>query len=436
MRPSATATLAERPDRVPRAHPLPPTAVSDEVGPNEKGRMSSSRGQQSHARSRPAARWLRRAVVLVVPLVVLASAVLYAAERVEDDRRPRPRPEPTEVSMAGEEIDVEVAPDPPAERDAHKRRKQRVAVEIGKIEARQADVRRRRLAVAAERAALPSTFRVATFNVLGASHTDAGGNKPGWASSGTRMGWTVAALDDHDIDVVGFQEFETSQANRFSAMTGGRYALFPGTSLGPRSVRFSIAWRTDEWTAVDTSTVGVTYAGGNYIDMPVVRLRRKDTGREVYFINVHNPASTGRLGNNDRWRLTAREIEIDLINRLRAETGLPVIITGDMNEREQSFCPMVQRTDMGAANGGSVGSGPCSPPPAMHVDWIYGTASLITWANYTQSGTGTEGRVSDHDLVFADATVVGEEPPTEGPGPGTPTEGPGPGTPTEDGGGR
>ena len=29
-----------------------------------------------------------------------------------------------------------------------------------------------------------------------------------------------------------------------------------------------------------------------------------------------------------------------MVNRLRTETGLPVFVTGDMNERDEYFCQM------------------------------------------------------------------------------------------------
>ena len=92
----------------------------------------------------------------------------------------------------------------------------------------------------------PLELRVATFNVLGDSHTGPGGNKAGFPDAGPRMDMTIATLRNNGIDVVGFQEFEASQHAMFSSRAG-EYALYPGLTLGDKSVRFNIAWRTSMW---------------------------------------------------------------------------------------------------------------------------------------------------------------------------------------------
>jgi hypothetical protein len=261
----------------------------------------------------------------------------------------------------------------------------------------------RRQAAEAEKAAKAMTaasFRVASFNVLGSSHTVGAGRRAGFTSGAARMGMAVNYLRARAIDVVGFQEFEDPQYAAFAGMTAGEYAVWPGRSLGPRSIRFSIAWRTSTWSLVDASSVAVPYAGGNYIQMPYVRLQHVASGREVYFANFHNPADTPRLGGNARWRGIATGIEIGLVNRLRAETGLPVVVTGDMNERAAYFCPMTTQTDLAAANGGSTGSA-CVPPPAMQVDWIFGSPEIV-FSGYAADRAAPVPRITDHAVVQAE----------------------------------
>ena len=213
----------------------------------------------------------------------------------------------------------------------------------------------------------------------------------------------VGYLRAHAIDVVGFQEMEDPQYAAFASMAG-EYAVWPGRELGPKSVRFSIGWRTSTWSLVEAQSIGVPYAGGSYIQMPYVRLRHNVTGREVWFANFHNPADTPNLGQNARWRAVATGIEIGLANRLRAETGLPVIITGDMNEREAYFCPMTIQTDLAAASGGSTGTA-CAPPPAMQVDWIFGSADLV-FSNYLADHGAPVPRMTDHPVVSADVYLA------------------------------
>ena len=135
----------------------------------------------------------------------------------------------------------------------------------------------------------------------------------------------------------------------------------------------------------------------------MVLLRNIETGREVYFINVHNPATTARWGNNERWRDAATSIEVSLISQLHA-SGFPVVMTGDFNEREEVFCRVTGSTTMHAANGGSVGT-PCLPPSSpLNVDWVFGS-SEIEFTDFLATKAGVIPRATDHPLVVADASL-------------------------------
>ena len=157
--------------------------------------------------------------------------------------------------------------------------------------------RKARLAERISSMLVPHSFRVASYNVLGASHTSGGGSHGGFASGGSRMATGVGYLRAIGADVVGFQEFEDPQYATFSAMAP-EYAVWPGRELGPKSIRFSIAWNTGSWTLMEAQSVGVPYAGGGYIEMPYVRLQNNASGRQIWFANFHNPADTPNLGNN------------------------------------------------------------------------------------------------------------------------------------------
>lgn len=276
-------------------------------------------------------------------------------------------------------------------------REQVVEEKVERRQKKQRKIRRQREAVEAQSAAF--TFQVASFNVLGDSHTGPGGNKPGFPDAGARMGMTIAALRSRSIDVVGFQEFEASQYNMFR---GGapEYAVYPGLAAGPKSVRFSIAWRTAEWQLVEGRTLSIPYAGGSWIGMPVVRLESLSTGRRAWFANFHNPADTPNLGNNARWRAIGSDLEVDHLTALHQETGEPVIATGDYNDRAGIFCKFTGAGVFRAANGGSSG-GACAPPPAMQVDWIFGSSN-VEFSGYAVSDLG---RASDHAMVHSTATL-------------------------------
>ncbi|NPC42728.1 endonuclease/exonuclease/phosphatase family protein [Nocardioides sp. zg-1230] len=243
-------------------------------------------------------------------------------------------------------------------------------------------------------------FQVASYNVLGDSHTGPGGNRPGWPDAGPRMDMTIGQLRSNGIDVVGFQEFEQSQYGMFTSRAG-EYSLYPGMSLGNRSVRFNIAWRSDMFRLVEAHTLPIPYAGGNRIDMPVVLLESISTGRRAWFANFHNPADTPNLGNNARWRAEAAAMEVAHLTELHQADGTPVIATGDYNERAEIFCRFTAGGVFTAAAGGSSAGG-CSPPSGMQVDWVFGSTG-IAFGGYAVTGTG---QASDHNMVHATATLT------------------------------
>lgn len=253
----------------------------------------------------------------------------------------------------------------------------------------------------------PFEFQVASYNVLGDSHTGPGGNKPGFPDGGPRMDMSIAALRNNGIDVVGFQEFEQSQYGMFSSRAG-EYSLYPGMSLGNKSVRFNIAWRSDVFQLVEAHTLSIPYAGGSRIAMPVVLLESISTGRRAWFANFHNPADTPNLGNNARWRAEAAAIEVAHLTELHQADGVPVIATGDYNERAEIFCRFTAGGVFTAAAGGSSAGG-CAPPPSMEVDWVFGSTG-VAFTGYSVTGTGV---ASDHSMVHTTATLTGDDGETE-----------------------
>ena len=250
-----------------------------------------------------------------------------------------------------------------------------------------------------------TTFRVGTLNVLGDSHTARGGNKKGWASGYTRMGWAYSMIMRADLDVVGFQEFETPQYHRFQSLGGSRWDVYPGPTLDRGSIRDSIAWRTDTWTFVEGTSIAIPYFHGQLIRRPVVKLQNVASGRQVWFSNTHNPASTPRWGNNAHWRAVAISKEADLAHELGAD-GTPIVFTGDYNDRAPAFCPLTARTDLVAANGGSGGED-CRLPASPGIDWIFGSG--MEFSGFVTARHDVTGRITDHPFVYAEADIP-EEP--------------------------
>ncbi len=245
---------------------------------------------------------------------------------------------------------------------------------------------------------------VSSFNVLGASHTKGKGKKRGFAGGKARAGHAAQAILERDVDLVGFQELERPQARTIVAKLPG-YSIYPGPSKRRHASANSIMWRNDTWSMVEAHKIGIPYFSGNIIDMPYVRLRNLATGTDVWVANFHNPASIKKRGDQSRWRTEATRRQVDLANRLRAETGLPVIFTGDFNERDVYFCRLVGGTELEASNGGSVAAdGHCAPPRDARIDWVFGTPEL-DWESHVVDKSALIQRVTDHPMIIAKAKL-------------------------------
>ena len=259
-----------------------------------------------------------------------------------------------------------------------------------------------------EREVASAEFVISSFNVLGSSHTAGGGKNARMASGAARVRNAAVLLNQHGVDVVGFQELQGDQYRSFLGVAGGAFDVYPGLAAGPLGIENSIAWRTSEWTLQHAETVQIPYFDGRLRPMPAVLLKHNATGRMIWVANFHNPATNPKRGNNDGHRARATAIEVALVNRLVAESGYPVFITGDMNDREIYFCKMTGGAPMIAANGGS-NDGGCNPPPyPMPVDWIFGSND-VTFSGYVRDEGPLVRRTTDHPMIVATATLDGQD---------------------------
>jgi len=285
-----------------------------------------------------------------------------------------------------------------------------------------------------------TTFNIASFNVLGSTHTAKGPRARRMGSGVYRIGLAVKFLDKHQLDVVGFQELQMDQWSRFTELAGDRYGTFPG-GLSRRMVQNSIAWNLAEWNFVQGHFVKIPYFDGIEWDMPVVLLQNLQTGQLAYFANFHNPATNRKHRNSTPHRREAERRQVALANALYA-TGLPVFFTGDMNERARYFCQMAGGAPMKAANGGKYTKrlGCVPPPKPMPVNWIMAGKKRGQFSGYVRDDSRLVNRITDHFVVRATVTMRGafttpadapawpppvtEPPPTDPTDPGTGAEPP------------
>ncbi|MFN3430667.1 MAG: endonuclease/exonuclease/phosphatase family protein, partial [Candidatus Sericytochromatia bacterium] len=141
------------------------------------------------------------------------------------------------------------------------------------------------------------------------------------------------------------------------------------------------------------------YFHGKIRKMPVVLLRNKQTGQETYVANFHNPASTKRVGNHERYREEAERIQVALANKLR-KTGRPVIITGDMNERHDYHRAMTQGSPGMHASDSK--NGRISKHPG--IDWIFGSPD-VSFTRYVRDRGAKVRRTTDHPMIISRARI-------------------------------
>jgi endonuclease/exonuclease/phosphatase family metal-dependent hydrolase len=241
-------------------------------------------------------------------------------------------------------------------------------------------------------------FNLASFNVLGASHTTASSR---YATYAPRMAQSVSLIQSRKLDVIGFQEFQDPQKAEFLRLTGEEFGIFHVDSDGDGPKRGdtdnALAWRKSTMEFVEGHTFAVPYFGGNPRRMPAVLLREKATGLTAWFINVHNPANTE--GPAQQWRDQAVAIEKQKIIDLRA-TGRPVFLTGDFNDREEAFCPLT--ANLLSISPNSIPSYRCALPRQFSIDWIF-AAGQTRFSTFVRDTYTQTARISDHPIVITRA---------------------------------
>lgn len=230
-----------------------------------------------------------------------------------------------------------------------------------------------------------SSFNVASFNVLGSSHTAAAGNKPGMASGVSRMRGAVAAMKSHHVDIAGMQEFQGPQQAAFKK-------LAPNFGVVGEKDN-AIVFNKKKFKLVEKRTVTIPYFEGHKRQMPVVKLQDKATGKQMWVVNTHNPADTKDHPHNAANRAKAISIEQSLMRQLQA-TGLPVIFTGDFNDRKSVDHSM-----------GSAGMNSAAPNKARsEIDYIFGSNG-VNFSNYTADHRTQKNGTSDHPIIVSTASI-------------------------------
>jgi endonuclease/exonuclease/phosphatase family metal-dependent hydrolase len=237
-------------------------------------------------------------------------------------------------------------------------------------------------------------FNLASFNLLGASHTPRGSR---YATYPSRLNRAVTLMNTRKLDVIGTQEFQEVQYDYF--VNKGYSSTFGAWYWNPagkrRDTENAVIWRKSTMQFVSGTTFDIPYFGGNIRHVPAVLLREKSSGRTAYFLNVHNPANV--RGDAAKYRARAIAIEKQKIIDLRA-TGRPVFITGDFNDRAAAFCPLTANKLSISPN--SIPSMVCRYPRQTSIDWIF-AAGQARFSSYSRDTYPQTAKISDHPVVIA-----------------------------------
>lgn len=257
------------------------------------------------------------------------------------------------------------------------------------------------VSAAAQAATAPTSVRVMTYNVLGSNHTKPGGDAAEYAPARLRTEWESAIIAADSSGLVGTQEAQPDQIADFGQALGGAYTIYPGSAQGYDATPQSLMFRTSAWTRVWQDSISIPFESG-WRPQPVVRLKNKATGAQLYFVNVHFTPGSATARHNDR--VKAMDVLVAEITTLEKDK-LPIVLTGDFNEKDWVYCQITSRTDLRAASGGTNVGGKCTPPSSERVDWIFGTGG--SWSAYSL-GDGPEiQRTSDHAVQLSTLTLGG-----------------------------
>lgn len=237
----------------------------------------------------------------------------------------------------------------------------------------------------------PASFRIASFNVLGSNHTV---NSRTWKPGKKRAKLARHWLEDEHITVAGLQE---AQVDQLKVLTRKKWDAYPDphNATNDRTAQ-SVIWRRSRWRMVEAHDFTIPFNVGQRRRQPVVLLRHRKTGRQIWVISMHMTAGGGEAGVKERKVGTRRLIKE--VERLR-KTRVPVFVTGDMNDHRKLFCKVTRHTHLHAASGGSH-DGRCVTPYPMRVDWLFGSPA-VRWNDFRFADGGVLDKITDHTVPVA-----------------------------------
>lgn len=268
------------------------------------------------------------------------------------------------------------------------------------------------------------TVRVASFNILGASHTtDPTDPRYQIGQYPSRLAAAYRVISGQKIDVVGVQEMQGVQRTLFLSSYGGTYGIYPTDGTTEASEN-SIIWNKSRFSLVSGITVPYHFNLQNPSSMssfPIVLLKDSKTGNIVAFGNIHLPA-----GGSDTTAPAVRYQDSQIVRTAEQswiDQGYPIIFTGDYNSQSDirsnevafagtnrykiPYCYIGQTASMAHTYDllfkRNKADGTCPPDNVLiKVDQVWANTDSVV-KNYNPFQSVDTKAATDHDYVpFAD----------------------------------
>ncbi len=261
------------------------------------------------------------------------------------------------------------------------------------------------------------SFKIGTYNLLGASHTDPGGDTQAYDSYDVRMTRAVKIMKDNGFEVAGLQELESKQRTKLLQLAGDTYDIYPTTDITTnRFSENSIIWDKSKFSLEEGGKTTIAYNATLDRDIPWVKLKDKGSGQTFYVFNTHDPVNKV----NADFRVKDARIHLtDLEGKL--QTGSPVFMTGDFNSSYSvtsddlsdrsllTYCILTSTGKIKDSYDAFKGrDGACPTTDLNAIDHVYlsNDVSVSSW-DHISDVSDKKARASDHAPVIASVSFGG-----------------------------
>lgn len=264
-----------------------------------------------------------------------------------------------------------------------------------------------------------SNFNIASYNLLGASHTEPGGDTTqGHDRYGPRLDKAISIMKQNNFDIVGLQELESPQRKKLLNDAGDTYDIYPSTDIATNNFsENAIIWIKSKFSLVESGKTTIPYNATLNRDVPWVKLKDRTSGQEFYVFNTHDPVGE----NNKQYR--PQDAKIHLADmEAKIKTGLPVFMTGDFNSAYEvrpqfdlkdrsllTYCILTSTGDINDsidAKNGKDGTCPSKSGGAIDHVYVSKDVNVGAWEHIVNSDTNA---ASDHDPVVTAVSIGGSD---------------------------